>query len=418
MPGQVIPFPRGAATISGERTHEEPTSRKGVSRMAQRKRQYGSGALLQRKGGWAIRWREMEIAPDGKVRKALRYENLGEISRTEARKALALKVGAAANSHGPTRSRVRFGAVVEEWKANVVPMYKHSTQRNHRHIVAKHLAPRFGDMAISDVTPQEIQGYVAHLMKAGYAPKTIDHIHDVLSAVLRTAVKWGHLRSNPARDVGLPTLRCVRPKWALTTSQAAALLEALPALPKAMAALALLTGLRRGELFALRWKDLDLAERTLTVRESVYEGVFDTPKTEAGCRRMPLSAGAMQLVESWRRRVGSTDGEALVFSTWSGKPIWPNNVLKRIQSAADVLGFPRVSWLTFRRTYSSWAHEKGVPGKVVATLMGHAKVDTTLNVYTQVLDASLRGAVERVGSELITIDHKTGLSDGVSQQEV
>lgn len=72
-----------------------------------------------------------------------------------------------------------------------MPMYKHCTQRNHRHIAEKHLVPRFGDTAISDVTWQEVQAYVAHLMKAGYAPKTIDHIHDVLSAVLRTAVKWG-----------------------------------------------------------------------------------------------------------------------------------------------------------------------------------------------------------------------------------
>jgi len=62
-----------------------------------------------------------------------------------------------------------------------------------------------------------------------------------------------------------------------------------------------------------------------------------------------------------------------------------------------VLGLPKISWLTFRRTYSSWPHEKGVPGKIVATLMGHAKVDTTLNVYTHVLDHSLRGAAEKTG---------------------
>ena len=62
--------------------------------------------------------------------------------------------------------------------------------------------------------------------------------------------------------------------------------------------------------------------------------------------------------------------------------------------------------MTLRRTYSSWAHEKGVPGKVVAQLMGHAKVDTTLNVYTQVIDGALRTAVDKVGSELFTIVHK------------
>ena len=159
------------------------------------------------------------------------------------------------------------------------------------------------------------------------------------------------------------------------------------------------------EIFADH-RDIDLAERTLTVREAIYEGVFDTPKTEAGVRRVPLSAAAVQVLEEWQRRQSSTDTEVLVFRTWSGKPLSPNNVLKPIAAAATALGLPKLSWLTFRRTYSSWAHEKGVPGKVVATLMGHAKVDTTLNVYTQVLDDSLRGAAEKVGCELITIDHK------------
>src|SRR2546428_8831367 len=101
-----------------------------------------------------------------------------------------------------------------------------------------------------------------------------------------------HLQANPAREIDLPTLRCVRPKWALTTAQAAALLDALAALPKTMAGLAILTGLRRGELFALRWQDLDLAERSLTVREAVYEGIFGTPKTEPGPPRRPRSVAA------------------------------------------------------------------------------------------------------------------------------
>jgi integrase len=72
-----------------------------------------------------------------------------------------------------------------------------------------------------------------------------------------------------------------------------------------------------------------------------------------------------------------------------------------------VVSVKRVTWLTLRRTYSSWAHEKGVPGKVVAQLMGHAKVDTTLNVYTQVIDGAMRAAVDKVGSELFTIVHKS-----------
>ena len=69
------------------------------------------------------------------------------------------------------------------------------------------------------------------------------------------------------------------------------------------------------------------------------------------------------------------------------------------------------SALTFRRTYSSWSHDKGVPGKVIAQLMGPANVDTTLNVYTQVLDGALRTAVEKIGTELFTIVHESESTD-------
>jgi len=144
----------------------------------------------------------------------------------------------------------------------------------------------------------------------------------------------------------------------------------------------------------------------LSVGEAVYDGCFDTPKTEAGVRQIPVSNAALKLVADWKARTKQTEPEALVFSTWSGKPISPNNVLRQqVFRACDALGLKRATWLTFRRTYSSWAHEKGVPGKVVAQLMGHAKVDTTLNVYTQVIDGALRAAVDKLGSELITIVH-------------
>ena len=104
-----------------------------------------------------------------------------------------------------------------------------------------------------------------------------------------------------------------------------------------------------------------------------------------------------------------TKPDALVFSTKRGTPILPNNVVRRfIFPACKRLGIPRSTWWTFRRTYSSWSHDRGVPGKVVAQLMGHANVDTTLNVYTQVLDGSLREAVDMVDGELFTIVHKTG----------
>jgi integrase len=370
--------------------------------MARRKRQYGSGCILETKGGIAIRWRELELAPNGTLRRVLRYETLGQVSRKRATQILAERL-AAAGGRTPARSLVTFGTVANQWLKIVLPMYKTSTQKNHRHIVEKHLRPRFGEDAMSAVTRQSVQAYIATLTESRYAPKTVDHIHDVLSAILRTAVDWQHLPENPARGVRLPKLRTVRPKWVLTIEQGAALLNALAPLPRTLAGLAILSGVRRGELFALRWKDVDEQAGVLRIREAVYEGSFGTPKTEASRREIPLSEGALQFLKDWKGEAAQPP-ETLVFATRSGKPISPNNVLRRwIFPTCTALGLRRATWLTFRRTYSTWAHEQGVPSKIVAMVMGHAKVDTTLNVYTQVRDESVRAAVAPIGAELFKI---------------
>ncbi len=372
--------------------------------MTRRKRQYGTGCLLRRKGGWAIRWRETEIGSDGTQKRVLRYETLEEMSRKQAKDILAQRIAAASTKTITAPSTLTFRELAVQWQATVLPMYKHSTRKHRTFFARKHLLPRFGDRPVSAMTRQEVQAYVTALLQAGYAPKSIDNIHDTLSSVLRTGVEWGHLQENPAQGVRLPKLRPGRPKWVLTTHQAASLLEALAPLPRTMVGLAMLTGLRRGELFALHWRDLDEKSRLLTVRQAIYDGVFDTPKTEASARQIPLSDAACLLVAQWRDRTQPVHPASLVFSTRSGTPLAPNNVLRRhIGPACKAVGLRRATWLTFRRTYSSWSHEQGVPGKVVAQLMGHANVDTTLNVYTQVLDGSLRAAVDKIGTELFTI---------------
>ena len=243
------------------------------------KRQYGSGCLMNVGGRWAIRWRETEIAPDGSRKRVLRYESLRTIPRKAARSILAQRMADAGFGKAPTRSRVIFRTLAAEWQVSVLPMYKPSTRKNHAHILQKHLLQRFGETHVSELRRQDVQSYVAHVLQLGYAPKTIGHIRDVLSAILRTTVKWDHIQEAPARGVDLPALRTVRPKWVLTGEQAESLIFALPLLARTLVGLAILTGLRRGELFAQRWRDVDEQGRCLTVTEAVYEGQFGTPKT-------------------------------------------------------------------------------------------------------------------------------------------
>ena len=90
--------------------------------MTRTKRQYGSGCLLKRRKGWAIRWREIEIAPDGSRKKVLRYEALGDVTRKIGSDTLAQKLLAAGERTTPMRSRVTFRTLVGEWEASVMPM--------------------------------------------------------------------------------------------------------------------------------------------------------------------------------------------------------------------------------------------------------------------------------------------------------
>ena len=152
------------------------------------------------------------------------------------------------------------------------------------------------------------------------------------------------------------------------------------------------------------WEVCRQLNRSLRVRTAVHEGVFDDPKTTASLRTIPLPDAALELLTAWKARATRTTAQELTFSTVSGKPISPNNVLRRwVWPACQAADLQRVTWLTFRRTYSSWARDKGVPAKVVAQIMGHTKVDTTMNVYTQVLDGAARSAADRVGSELFRV---------------
>ena len=104
--------------------------------------------------------------------------------------------------------------------------------------------------------------------------------------------------------------------------------------------------------------------RCLQVREAVYEGTFDEPKTDASVRLIPLPEIAVELLQTWQSQARGTAPEDLIFSTVSGKPISPNNVLRTwVWPACQAAELSRVTWLTFRRTYSSMGASKGRPAE-------------------------------------------------------
>jgi integrase len=182
----------------------------------------------------------------------------------------------------------------------------------------------------------------------------------------------------------------------------AELLKHLDEPHRTMATLIAATGLRIGELLALRWSALDLGGGTLAVRESVFEGKFQPPKTLKAMRTIPVGRHAVAALKSHRERVTRTAQGDLVFGNRSGKPLRESKLLRNIlQPAAEKAGFGRVTWHQFRHIHSSLLNDLKVPVKIAQEQLGHASISTTLNIYTHVVDASHRKAVEELEERLL-----------------
>ena len=179
------------------------------------------------------------------------------------------------------------------------------------------------------------------------------------------------------------------------------LLEYLSEPYRTMVCLIAATGLRIGELLALRWSALDLEGRTLTVRESVFEGKFQLPKTQKAVRTIPLGPHAVTALSAHRARATRTAGNDLVFGNRKGDPLREAKLLQKVlQPAAEKARLGRVTWHQFRHIHSSLLNDLKVPAKIAQEQLGHASIATTLNIYTHVVDASHRKAIEEVEDRL------------------
>jgi integrase len=372
--------------------------------MARRtKRSNNTGSIVPLGGGkFAMRWREWVFDKDGRRKRKMCYETLGVLDRSAAEQRLLEKLLEVRKQKQPVHQIVgTYRDLAQRWERDILPMYKFSTRDVRKQILNARLVPRFGDDRLSAITTADAQRFVTEMRESDLAPATIHAYFKVLKGTFASAVDWHLLRENPAIGVKLPRLKAAREKWALTPEQAGALLGKLNTKVRAMIGLALISGMRRGELLAFRWGHLDDQTATIHVSEAAYRGHVGTPKTDAGVRSIPIDEWLLDLLNTWRLRSKRTRPEDFVFSTRTGGLENPNNILRRsVFPACERLKIPRATWLTFRYTFSTMAHEKGVPAKTVAVIMGHVKVDTQFEYYTQPVKETTRVAAERVSKEL------------------
>jgi integrase len=323
-------------------------------------------------------------------------------TRAEAQARLDEELRPMNQGTGRPQATMAFGTFVEtQWQALVLPTLKLSTQHGYKNVLRKHVLPYWRSWRLRDIGRLDIQQWVADKFRQRQGWQTVRNSWTLLSGILETAVEYGYLLTNSARGVKFPPKELKDAPSIIAGTDFVKLLAQLKEPYRTMLSLIAATGLRIGELLALRWRVLDLEHGTLAVRESLFEGKFQSPKTRKARRTIPLGPNAVTALESHRQRSTRTAPEDLVFSTQTGKPMRESKILTELlQPAAVEAGLGRVTWHQFRHIHSSLLNDLKIPPKIAQEQLGHASIQTTLNIYTHVVDASHRKAIEAVEREL------------------
>lgn len=382
------------------------------------RRRYQTGCLFKRgkrRKVWVARWREDVLLEGGTLDRAQRSVILGDVAELPTRRYARIRLEERLRpvNQGTVRSEasLQFGAVAEtQWTALVLPTMKLSTQHGYRNVLAKHVLPYWRDWRLRDIGKLDVQQFVAEKFQQKAGWQTVRNAWTLLSGILETAVEYGYLTVNPARGVKFPQ-KALRKKPAMIAGDDfAKLLRQLSEPHRTITSLIAATGLRIGELLALRWSSLNLEVGALTVRESVFEGKFQAPKTQRALRTIPLGPHAVKALKEHRARVARNTDDDLVFGNRKGDPLRESKLLTNVlQPAAEAAGLGRVTWHQFRHIHSSLLNDLNVPVKIAQEQLGHASIATTLNIYTHAVDASHRKAIEAVERELFVVLDHSGL---------
>ena len=222
---------------------------------------------------------------DGTTGKILRNEIIAEVrnvpTRSQAQALLDEKLRSLNQGNHKPQAVATFEEFVrDQWISKMIPTFKRSTSEIYKILLHAHVLPYFGSMRLCDLRPADVQAFVTEKTEAGFSPNTIRNLRNLTSRILRTAQEWGFLETNAARGVRLPPKRLSRPPKVLTVGQARALLNELKEPARTMVLICILTGLRAGELFALRWRHVDFGERILRIRDAVHRGFFQPRKLQ------------------------------------------------------------------------------------------------------------------------------------------
>lgn len=287
---------------------------------------------------------------------------------------------------GELAGMVRTGATFDDAVAEYMRWLqddrqrKPSTLRDYRSIINAHLLPAFGEQRLEEITTEQIERWSASLTGRGTMNnRTRLKILTVLHGVMKRATRVWKLPRNPVSDVEKPVQRRSTEIEVFSPEEVMALVrEATAEQDAAIFLTAAFTGLRRGELVALRWRDIDFARRHIRVTASYSEGGFTTPKS-GKARSVPMAPAVAEALARLNRRESRTGDDDLAFPGVAGSFLDASALYRRYKAALKRAGLRPLRFHDLRHTFGTQVI--GNPQVSILQLkewMGHADIDTTM----------------------------------------
>lgn len=328
----------------------------------------------------------------------------------------------------PTKTTV--GAFLDRWLKDYVAtcIDKPKTRQSYTMIARRHLIPKLGHLQLAKLTPAAVQSYYSATLAGGrvgsdgkptgkpLSATTVAHHHAVLHDALEFAVKLGLLGRNVTDATEPPRIRRQEMKTWSEDEVQRFLTAAEASRYYALFILAVTTGLRAGELFGLRWQDVDLAAGTLTVKQTLekpgFAPSFGRPKSRASQRTLPLCHTSIVALRTHRAtqnesrlRLGTEWYDFdLVFTVFDGKPLRSGNVTRDVyHPLIEKAGVPLIRFHDLRHSHATMLLSANVHPKIVSERLGHSGIALTLDTYSHVMPGLQREAADSLDKRLFGI---------------
>lgn len=327
-------------------------------------------------------------------------------SYKDAQRELTRLLGQADAGQLPDPTRQTVSDYLTAWLNSCVDRSPKTLER-YRELAAHQIVPHLGGMQMQKLKPEHVSGWHATLIDTGLSAQTVVHAHRVLSLCLKRAVENGTLARNVAAIRKPPKVEAHEVEI-LSPAQVTAVLEALEGhYLHPIASLALATGMRRGELLALQWGDVNLDGTTLAVERSVEETKAGLrgkpPKTKRGRRNISLSPDAVAMLREHRKRqieirlaLGQGGQPVLVFSNIEGDMLSPNGISRAWRQTCKARKLPLVSFHALRHTHASTLIRAGVDVLTISRRLGHSSASMTLDVYGHLMEGADAAAAKAI----------------------